>query len=58
VETGVERSIEQQDLLDAVHTAEPSTVDWLRTARNIVKYGGRDKSYKDVEKYLHAARLM
>ena len=58
VETGVERNIEQQDLLDALHAAEPSTLDWLRTARNIVKYGGRDKSYKDVEKYLNGARLM
>lgn len=55
---GDERPLRQPDLLQAVEDAEPSTLDWLRTARNIVKFGGMDKSYKDVEKYLRANKLL
>jgi SpoVK/Ycf46/Vps4 family AAA+-type ATPase len=44
--------LEQQDLLDAAANATPSTSDWLKTARNLVKFGGAGKTYQDVEKYL------
>lgn len=54
---GEERVITQQDLLAAAGEIEPSTLDWLRTARNLVKYGGSDRSYKDVEAYLKKVRL-
>jgi transitional endoplasmic reticulum ATPase len=57
VEHGTDRVIEEKDLLDAIGATEASTLDWLRTARNIVKYGGRDKSYKDVESYLRSVRM-
>lgn len=43
------------DLLQAIEDTEPTTIDWLKTARNLVKFGGGDKRYKDVEKYLRAA---
>jgi hypothetical protein len=37
---------------------QPSTLDWLRTARNLVKYAGADASYSDVEKYLKTHKLV
>lgn len=57
VESGEERPLTQADLLAAAAQSEPSTHDWLKTARNLVKFGGRDRSYKDVEKYLKQAGL-
>ena len=32
--------------------------DWLRTARNLVKYAGGDDSYRDLERYLKANKLL
>lgn len=55
--SGDERAIEQRDLLEAARVSEPSTLDWLRTARNLVKYGGADRSYKDVEQYLKTIKF-
>jgi len=54
LESGSERALRQEDLLSAAKRFEPSTVDWLRTAVNLVKFAGVDGSYKDVEKYLKA----
>jgi SpoVK/Ycf46/Vps4 family AAA+-type ATPase len=54
----IERSITQQDLLRAAKEARASTLDWLRTARNLVKYAGADDSYGDVERYLKAHKLV
>lgn len=49
--------LEQVDLLEALEASNASTVDWLNTARNLVKFGGASKAYKDVEKYLREAKL-
>ncbi|OJH39971.1 ATP-binding protein [Cystobacter ferrugineus] len=57
VERGVERPLTQTDLLEAARASQPSTLDWLRTAKNLVKYGG-DGAYRDVEAYLKAHRLL
>jgi len=57
LEGGAERSLRQEDLLDAVDGIEPSTIDWLKTARNLVKFGGGGGAYKDVEKYLRRVKL-
>lgn len=57
LDTGRERPLRQADLVDAARDHEPTTLDWLRTARNLVKYGGVDRSYKDVEKYLKKVKL-
>jgi AAA+ superfamily predicted ATPase len=57
MESGEDRVLTQDVFLAAVREFEPSTLDWLRTARNLVKYGGSDKSYKDVEAYLITVRL-
>ena len=35
----------------------PSTLDWLRTARNLVKYAGADDAYRDVEDYLKKNKI-
>ncbi|MCY1063653.1 AAA family ATPase [Nannocystis sp. RBIL2] len=54
---GPERPIAESDLLAAAKEVQPSTLEWLRTARNLVKYAG-DGSYRDVEDYLKSARLL
>ncbi len=49
--------VTQADLLAAVDDTSPSTMDWMKTARNLVKFGGAGKAYQDVEKYLRNNRL-
>jgi transitional endoplasmic reticulum ATPase len=49
--------ITQADLLRAIEDTSPSTTDWMKTARNLVKFGGAGKAYQDVEKYLRANGL-
>lgn len=56
--SGVERSLGQADFDQALAETAPSTLEWLRTTRNIVKYGGEDRSYKEVEAYLKKAKLL
>lgn len=58
VAQGKERPIRQEDLLRAVREMHPSTLDWLRTARNLVKYAGADASYREVERYLKTTKLV
>lgn len=58
VSNSTERSIRQDDLVRAAKSLQPSTLDWLRTARNLVKYAGADASYSDVEKYLKTHKLV
>jgi transitional endoplasmic reticulum ATPase len=55
--SGEERELTQRDLEAGLENSTPSTLDWLKTARNLVKFGGAGSSYKDVEKYLRAAKL-
>lgn len=52
-----DRVLTQEDLLEAAKELRPSTLDWLRTAYNLVKYAGADDSYRDVEKYLSTHRI-
>ena len=58
VSNSSERSIRQEDLVRAAKGMQPTTLDWLRTARNLVKYAGADASYSDVEKYLKMHKLV
>jgi ATP-dependent 26S proteasome regulatory subunit len=58
VSQNTERPIRQEDLLRATRDMQPSTLDWLRTARNLVKYAGADASYGDVERYLKTHKLL
>jgi SpoVK/Ycf46/Vps4 family AAA+-type ATPase len=57
-DSGRERNLNQNDLIEAINRYRPSTIDWLQTAKNIVKYAGRDDSYRDVEIYLKKAKLI
>ncbi len=57
IERDAERALQQADLLEAIEQTAPSTVEWMKTARNLVKFGNVGKAYADVEKYLRAARL-
>jgi hypothetical protein len=51
-----ERGLRTADFTHALESLSPSTVDWLKVAKNLVKFGGGGK-YKDVEAYLRAAKL-
>lgn len=55
---GKERPLTQSDFTSALAVLQPSTQDWLRTARNLVKYAGDDGSYRDVESYLKRSKML
>lgn len=55
---GAERGLRTSDLLAALEGMTPSTVDWLRTARNLVKFSGSDSSYREVERYLKRVKRL
>ncbi|MEZ4331763.1 MAG: ATP-binding protein [Myxococcota bacterium] len=57
LEDGRERGVRQEDLIAGIEAAAPSTLEWLRTARNLVKYGGAAAGYKELARYLRAANL-
>lgn len=52
LDTGNERPLTSADLVSALEDTTPSTLEWLSTARNLVRFSGADNSYRDVEKYL------
>lgn len=56
--TGAERSLQASDFASVLEAIQPSTLDWLKTVRNVVKYAGDDATYRDVEKYLKSTRLL
>jgi len=53
-----ERPLSAADFDAALRAMQPSTLEWLRTVRNVVKYAGDDGSYRDVEAYLKRVRLL
>jgi ATPases of the AAA+ class len=55
---GRERSLTAGDFAHALSSVQPSTVEWLRTARNLVKYAGDDGSYRHVESYLKKTKML
>jgi transitional endoplasmic reticulum ATPase len=55
--SGNERRLRQEDLLAALEHEVPSTLEWLKTARNLVKFGNAGAAYRDVEAYLRSAKL-
>jgi SpoVK/Ycf46/Vps4 family AAA+-type ATPase len=56
--SGTERALANADFDLALRDMQPSTLEWLRTVRNVVKYAGDDASYRDVERYLKATKLL
>lgn len=55
---GDERGLRMADFDAALQTQQPSTLEWLRTVRNVVKYAGEDASYRDVGAYLKQHRML
>ncbi|MBL4650728.1 MAG: cell division protein, partial [Aureispira sp.] len=43
----------QKDLLNAIKRHQPSTKEWLSTAKNHVLYANQSGLYDDVMKYLN-----
>lgn len=52
--TGVERSIGMDDLRTAIEITKPSTLEWLRTIKNYVKYSNQAGLYDEVDKFISA----
>lgn len=52
-----DRVLKQSDFAEVLEDITPTTIDWLKTARNLVKYSGADNAYKDVEKYLKQIKM-
>lgn len=50
--TGRERPIRQDDLWRVVKAATPSTLEWLRTVQNYVRYANQTGQFDEVEAYL------
>jgi SpoVK/Ycf46/Vps4 family AAA+-type ATPase len=58
LESGAERALRRTDFVRALEEMTPSTIEWLKTARNLVKFAGADSSYKDVEQYLKRVKKL
>ena len=52
MESGNERKLNEDDLLTSIDEITPSTLEWLQTARNLIKYANASGAYKDVAKYI------
>lgn len=52
MKTGIERSIEMKDLIEAIKGTKPSTIEWLRTIKNYVKYSNQAGLYDDVDRFI------
>lgn len=55
---GHERGLTLADFDAALAEMQPSTLDWLRTVRNVVKYAGDDGGWRDVERYLKSVKML
>lgn len=53
IKTGNKRLIDTNLLKEAVREVNPSTLEWMRTAGNYVKYSNQSGLYDDVLKYLN-----
>lgn len=51
--TGVERPIGMTDLVEGIQKTHASTIDWLRTVRNYVKYANQGGLYDEVQTFLN-----
>ena len=58
IDSGSERPMRQGDLLKALELSTATTIDWLKTARNLVKYAGADSTYREVGRYLKKVKLV
>jgi len=56
IESEATSTLGQADFELALADSSPTTVDWFKTARNLIKFGGARQTYKDVEAYLRATK--
>ncbi|MFS0774854.1 ATP-binding protein [Neobacillus sp. 3P2-tot-E-2] len=52
MEDGRERLITMDDLLDAIHLTKPTTIEWLSTIKNYIKYGNQGGIYHEAAAYI------
>lgn len=52
MKTNIERPIKTEDLLSAISKSRPSTIEWLVTMKNYIKYANQGGYYNDVAKYI------
>ena len=52
LETGTPRPIRTKDLLDAIGSHRPSTVEWFSTAKNYALFANKSGLYDDILKYI------
>jgi transitional endoplasmic reticulum ATPase len=52
LETGQERPLTTRDLEHALHTMQPSTLEWIATARNYVEFANQSGRYDEVASFL------
>jgi len=57
MESQIERPIMMKDLLTAIDKTTPSTLEWLKTIKNYVKYSNQSGLYNDVDRYLTNHKL-
>jgi len=57
MESRIERPIMMKDLLIAIDKTAPSTLEWLKTIKNYVKYSNQSGLYNDVDRYLTNHKL-
>jgi transitional endoplasmic reticulum ATPase len=57
IRTGDLRNVTQQDFLAALKECQPSTLEWLRRAKNYVNFANQDGTYNDLDAYLQKARI-
>ncbi|MDF2606803.1 MAG: ATPase [Bacillales bacterium] len=52
METNNVRNISMEDLLAAINSTKPSTVEWLNTIKNYIKYSNQSGLYNDAADYI------
>jgi SpoVK/Ycf46/Vps4 family AAA+-type ATPase len=52
METNHERAITMEDMLAAIQTTKPSTIEWLTTIKNYIKYSNQSGQYNDAAQYI------
>ena len=55
--TGQMRDVTHQDFQTALKESRPSTMEWLRRAKNYVNFANQDGMYDDLDAYLEKARI-
>ncbi|MEH7159412.1 AAA family ATPase [Neobacillus drentensis] len=52
IENGAERLLRMEDLLQIIENTKPTTVEWLNTIKNYIKFSNQSGLYNDAAKYL------